>query len=92
MAPGADSAGGGGRGEDEGGAVARQLAESGLVAVVGFGLGDDDEVWRGELRERGDAGGLLVGGQGDFGVEDLGGPCDPGVEEDVEGGWWWGGG
>ena len=85
--PGANDSCGARLGEDEGAGGARGEVEEGwLVAVVGLGVADDDEVGGWEVGEGGDGGGGAVGCRGEFGVEDLRGAVEPGVQEDEEGG------
>jgi len=60
--PAPDEAGRGRLGEDNRlGARGRQLLQGRLIAVIALVLRDDDEIGSGQLAERLDAGGLLVG-------------------------------
>lgn len=55
------------------------------MAVVTLVLRYDDQVWLGQLPQRRDAGGILMSSERELGMENLGRPGDPGIQENPEG-------
>ena len=61
-----------------------ELAEGFFMAVIGFILGNEKDVWRGDFREMLDGRGKGMGGDGEHRMENFGRTGEPRIDEDCE--------